>query len=187
MKAERVLAEKRFWQSLVNIAMEAGLEPSWEYLGNSCSRRRMHELIERFHSDPASPGFYGIRIHLGAVNGLSMNMLIENQKELIIGIQPEDSIVTGNDGTLEAMKDIMFTLVNTGRNWNYEAPGWIAWKTTEIRLNFRSLFNKAFQDMLLNKSNSEALYLIGEELADIISEVREVLTKQQVEYGTITN
>lgn len=187
MKEERANAEKRFWQVLSKIALESGLEPGWEYLGYSCSRKRVNELIERFHSDPTFPGFYGIRIPLGIVNGLIMNMLIENQRELIIGIQPEDALVPGNEVTLEAFREIMVSLVNTGRSWNFEAPGWIAWKTTEIRLNFRSLVNRAFQDILLNQSNSEALYLIGEELADILREIREVIIQQKVEYGTIIN
>ncbi len=187
MKEERANAEKRFWQALSGVAIESGLEPGWEYLGYSCSRKKMNELIERFQYDPSSPGFYGIRIPLGEVNGLNLNVLIENQKELIIGIQPEDSAVPGNEATVETFRDMMVSLLNTGRSWNFEAPGWIAWKTTEIRLNFRSLFNKAFQDILLKKSNSEALYLIGEELADILGEIREVIIKQKVEYGTVIN
>ena len=82
---------------------------------------------------------------------------------------------------------MMFSLLNTCRSWNFEAPGWVAWKTTEIRLNFRSLFNKAFLDIMLKKSNSEALYLIGEEVADILGEIRQVIIKQKVEYGTVIN
>ncbi|TSA34410.1 MAG: hypothetical protein D4R64_11880 [Porphyromonadaceae bacterium] len=187
MKKERANAEKRFWQALSKVAIESGLEPGWEYLGYSCSRKKMNELIERFQNDPSSPGFYGIRLPLGEVNGLNLNMLIENQKELIIGIQPEDSGVPGNEATVETFRDMMISLVNTGRSWNFEAPGWIAWKTTEIRLNFRSLFNKAFQDIMLQKSDSEALYLIGEEVADILGEIREVIVKQKVEYGTVIN
>ncbi|MFA6126858.1 MAG: hypothetical protein WC699_06100 [Bacteroidales bacterium] len=185
MKEERTNAEKRFWQTLSAIAIEYGLEPSWEHLGYSCSRKKMLDLIERFQFDPSFPGFYGIKIPLGEVNGLKMNLLIENQKELIIGIQPEDSAVPGTDITMEAFREIMVLLVNTGRNWDFEAPGWVAWKTTEIRLNFRSLFNRAFQDILLKKSDSEALYLIGEEVADILGEMREILSKQAVEYGTV--
>ncbi|MCX6227560.1 MAG: hypothetical protein NTV01_22960, partial [Bacteroidia bacterium] len=151
MNEERANAEKRFWQALSRVAIESGLEPGWEHLGYSCSRKKINELIERFQDDPSSPGFYGIRIPLGEVNGLHLNLLIENQKELIIGIQPEDSAVPGNDITVETFRDIMVSLINTGRSWNYEAPGWVAWKTTEIRLNFRSLFNRAFQDILLKK------------------------------------
>ena len=118
---------------------------------------------------------------------VGLNVLIENQKELIIGIQPEDSAVNGNEATIDIFREMMVSLVNTGRSWNFEAPGWVAWKTTEIRLNFRSLFNKAFQDILLQKSDSEALYLIGEEVADILEEIREVIFKQKVEYGTVIN
>ncbi|MFA5815025.1 MAG: hypothetical protein WC865_05345 [Bacteroidales bacterium] len=187
MKEERANAEKRFWQALSKVAIESGLEPGWEHLGYSCSRKKMNELIERFQDDPSSPGFYGIRIPLGEVNGLNLNMLIENQKELIIGIQPEDSTVPGNEATVETFRDMMVSLVNTGRSWNFEAPGWVAWKTTEIRLNFRSLFNRAFQDIMLKKSDSEALYLIGEEVADILDEIRDVIIKQKVEYGTVIN
>lgn len=187
MKEERANAEKRFWQSLSKVAIESGLEPGWEHLGYSCSRKKMQELIERFQDDPSSPGFYGIRIPLGEVNGLNLNVLIENQKELIIGIQPEDSTVPGNEFAFETFREMMVSLVNTGRSWNFEAPGWVAWKTTEIRLNFRSPFNKAFQDILLNKSNSEALYLIAEEVADILGEIREVIVNQKVEYGTVIN
>jgi len=187
MKEERTNAEKRFWQALSKVAVESGMEPGWEYLGYSCSRKKINELIDRFQDDTSSPGFYGIKIPLGEVNGLNLNMLIENQKELIIGIQPEDSSVPGNAVTVDAFREIMVSLVNTGRSWNFEAPGWVAWKTTEIRLNFRSLFNKAFQDILLKKSDSEALYLIGEELSDILGEIREVMIKQKVEYGTVIN
>jgi hypothetical protein len=187
MKEERTNAEKRFWQTLSRIAIESGLEPSWEYLGYSCSKKRLNDLIERFQGDPTSPGFYGIKIPMGEVNGLNLNLLIENQKELIIGIQPDDSDRNENEMGMEAIREIMISLTNTGRSWNYEAPGWVAWKTTEIRLHFRSLFNKAFQDILLKKSDSEALYLIGEELADILGEVREVMFKQKVEYGTVIN
>ena len=187
MKEERANAEKRFWQVLWGIAIESGFEPGWEHLGYSCSRKKMNELIERFQDDLSSPGFYGIRIPMGEVNGLNLNLLIENQKELIIGIQPEDSDGPGNEATVETFRDMMVSLFNTGRPWNFEAPGWIAWKTAEIRLNFRSLFSKAFQDILLRKSNSEALYLIGEELTDILGEIREVIIKQKVEYGTVIN
>jgi hypothetical protein len=187
MKEERTNAEKRFWQTVSKIAMESGLEPGWEYLGLPCSRKRINEMIERFQEDSSAPGFYGVRIPLGELNGLNINVLIENQKELIIGIQTEDSSESGNNVSIEAFRDLMVLLVNTGRSWNFEAPGWIAWKTTDIRLNFRSLFNRAFQDILLNKTDSEALYLIGEEIADILGEIREVMVKQNVEYGTVIN
>lgn len=187
MKEERTNAEKRFWQALSKIAMESGLEPGWEYLGYPCSRKRINELMERFHGDPSFPGFYGIRIPLGMVNGLNINVLIENQKELIVGIQVEDPVIPGTEVSVETLKAMMVSLVNTGRSWDFEAPGWIAWKTTEIRLNFRSLFNKAFQDIILQKSDSEALYLIGEEVTDILSEIREVVLKHKVEYGTVIN
>lgn len=187
MKEERTNAEKRFWQALSNVAIESGLEPVWEYLGYSCSRKKMNEMIERFQLDPSFPGFYGIRIPLGEVNGLNLNVLIENQKELIIGIQPDDSNGPGTGATVDTFRDMMVSLVNTGRPWNFEAPGWLAWKTTEIRLNFRSLFNKAFQDIMLKKSDSEALYLIGEEVTDILDEIRDVIIKQKFEYGTVTN
>lgn len=187
MKEERANAEKRFWQALSKVAVESGLEPGWEHLGYACSWKKICDLIDRFQDDPASHGFYGIRIPLGEISGLNLNMLIENQKELIIGIQPEDSAFPGSGDPVDNFRDMMVTLVNTGRSWNYEAPGWIAWKTTDIRLNFRDLFNRAFQDMILKKSNSEALYLIGDELADILAEMREVIIKQKVEYGTVIN
>jgi hypothetical protein len=187
MKEERANAEKRLWQTISGIAMESGLEPQWESMGASCSRKKMNELIEKFQFDPQSHGFYGIRIPLGILNGMQINLLIENQKELIIGIQTEDSTMPCDYTAIETFRDIMISLVNTGRSWNFEAPGWVAWKTTDIRLNFRSLFNKAFQDILLNKSNSEALYLIGEEVSDIVDEIREVIIKQKVEYGTVVN
>ena len=143
--------------------------------------------MERFHGDPSFPGFYGLRIPLGEVNGMKLNVLIENQRELIIGIQVEDSGPESGESALTTFRDMMDSLLLTGRSWDFEAPGWLAWKTTEIRLNFRSLFNKAFQDILLRKSDSEALYLIGEELSDILGEVRDVLIKQKVEYGTLVN
>lgn len=187
MKEERANAEKRFWQTLSAVAIESGLEPGWEHLGYSCSGRKFNELIDRFQDDPSSPGFYGIRIPLGTLHGLNLIMLIENQKELIFGIQPEDSALPGSEATVETFRDMMVSLVNTGRSWNFESPGWVAWKTTEIRLNFRSLFNKAFQDIMLQKSDSEALYLISEELTDILGEIRETLIKQKVEYGTVIN
>jgi hypothetical protein len=187
MKEERANAEKRFWQALSKVAVGSGLEPGWEYLGYACSWKRIAELIDRFQDDQSAPGFYGIKIPLGEVNGLNLNVVIENQKELIIGIQPEDSVVPGADVTVETFREMMISLVNTGRAWNFEAPGWIAWKTTDIRLNFRSLFNKAFQDILLKKSNSEALYLITEEVADILAEINEVIVNQKVEYGTFIN
>lgn len=187
MKVERANAEKRFWQTISGIALEMGLDPDWEHLGYSCSRRKLNELIERFQDDSATAGFYGMRIPLGEVNGLNLNVLIENQKELVIGIQYEDAAVPGREVTIETFRDIMVSLVNTGRSWNFESPGWVAWKTTDIRLNFRSLFNKAFQDILLKKSNSEALYLISEEVADILDEICGVLTKQKVAYGAVVN
>jgi hypothetical protein len=187
MKEERTNAEKRFWQTLSKVALDSGSEPAWEYLGYPCSRKRIGELMDRFHSDPAFPGFYGLKIPLGAVNGLTLNLLIENQKELIVGIQAEDPTEPGEVITVDTMKDVMLCLGNTGRLWDFEAPGWIAWKTTDIRLNFRSLFNKAFQDIILQKSDSEALYLIGEEITDIMGEIREVIMKQKFEYGTVAN
>lgn len=187
MKEERTNAEKRFWQTISGVAIESGLDPAWEFMGYSCSRRKMNELIERFQYDPTNRGFYGIRIPLGDLNGLKINLLIENQKELVIGIQPEDACGSIAEATLDTFRDMMISLVNTGRSWNFESPGWVAWKTPDIRLNFRSLFNKAFQDIVLNKSNSEALYLIAEEVSDILGEVREVILKQKVEYGAVVN
>jgi hypothetical protein len=62
MKEERTSAEKRFWQTLWTIALESGLEPGWECLGYSCSRKRINEMIDRFQGDLSAPGFYGIRI-----------------------------------------------------------------------------------------------------------------------------
>lgn len=185
MKEERIVAEKRFWQVIATMALESGLEPEWEYLGTTCSRRRLHDLIERFQNDPTMPGFYGIRVTIGELNGIRVNVLIENQKDLIIGIQPDDSPFQGNGVTLETYHDLMEELMATGRSWNYEAPGWIAWKTAGIHLNFRSLFNRAFQDILLKKSNSEALYLIAEEISDILSEIRNILIRQNVVYGAL--
>jgi hypothetical protein len=187
MKEERKHAEKRFWQSVSKIARESGIEPGWEHLGYSCSWKKMIELIDRFQDDPSSPGFYGMRIPLGEVNGLSLSVLIENQKELIIGIQPEDSPAPDSGVTVETFREMMVSLVNTGRSWNYEAPGWVAWKTPDVRLNFRTLFNRAFQDIVLQGSDSEALYLIGEEVGDILNDIRQVILKQKVEYGTVIN
>lgn len=187
MKEDRTNAEKRFWNALSKIAIESGLEPGWEYLGYTCSKKRMNELIERFQGDPSMPGFYGIKIPLGEVNGLNLNLLIENQKELIIGVQSDDEDDQSNPVGLEVIRELMVTLVNTGRYWDFEAPGWIAWKTAEIRLNFRSLFNKAFLDVMTNRADSEALYLISEEIADILGEIRQVITHKTFEYGTVIN
>jgi hypothetical protein len=187
MKEERANAEKRFWLTVSQIAMASGLEPEWEYLGYTISRKRINELMERFHGDSSFPGFYGVRIPMGVINGLNINVLIENQKELIIGIQVEDAMVPGSNVSIETLKEMMVSLFNTGRSWDFEAPGWIAWKTPEIRLNFRSLFNRAFQDLILKKSDSEVLYLISEEVADILDEIREVIMKQKVEYGAIAS
>ncbi len=187
MKEERTNAEKRFWQMLMRIAVESGFEPGWAYLGYPCPRKRITELMERFHGDISFPGFYGIRIPLGEVNGTTLNLLIENQKELIVGIQAEDTAVQGSDKSVDSLRSVMSMLVETGRQWDFEAPGWIAWKTTEIRLNFRSVLNRAFQDIMLMKSDSEALYLIGEEVSDILNEMKEIIFKQEVEYGTVIN
>jgi hypothetical protein len=187
MKEERASAEKRFWQTMVKVAVESGMEPGWEYLGYSCSRKRIGELMARFHGDPSFPGFYGLRIPLGEYNGLNLNLLIENQKELIVGIQVDDSTDNRLDVTVDTMRSLMGMLGDTGRPWDFEAPGWIAWKTTEIRLNFRSVLNRAFQDIMMMKSDSEAMYLIGEEVGDILDEIREVIMKQEVEYGTVIN
>ena len=79
MKEERTQVEKRFWQSVTKVAMESGMEPGWEYLGYPCPRKRIGELMDRFHGDPAFPGFYGVRIPLGEYNGLKLSMIIENQ------------------------------------------------------------------------------------------------------------
>jgi len=183
MQEEHTAAEKRFWNRVSKIAIESGFEPSWEYLGYACSKKRLNELIERFHGDSAAPGFFGVKIPLGEINGLYLNMLIENQKELIIGIQIEDSDYPGNVITLDHVREVMQLLADSGRAWDFEAPGWIAWKTTEVRLNFRSVFNKAFQDILIKNAESEAMYLIGEEIADILAEFGRVTTRRTMEYG----
>jgi len=187
MKEERANAEKRFWQTLSGLVLDSGLDPNYEYLGYNCTRKKMYELIDRFQNDASAPGFYGIRVPLGELNGLNLNLMIENQRELIIGIQAEDSSFSGQEEAIEIFRELMLSLMNTGRSWDFEAPGWMAWKTTDIRLNFRSLFNKAFQDILLKKSDSEALYLISEELRDIMEELGQVITKQKVVYGTVAN
>lgn len=172
---------------LMRIAVESGFEPGWAYLGYPCPRKRITELMERFHGDISFPGFYGIRIPLGEVNGTSLNLLIENQKDLIVGIQADDAAAEETVLTVDSLRSVMTRLGDTGRSWDFEAPGWIAWKTTEIRLNFRSVLNRAFQDIMLMKSDSEALYLIGEEVSDILSEMKEIIFKQEVEYGTVVN
>jgi hypothetical protein len=188
MKEERTQVEKRFWQTVTKVAMESGFEPGWEYLGYPCARKRVTELMDRFHGDPSFPGFYGVRIPLGRYEGMKLSLLIENQRELVVGLQTEeDDSPEQEGGTLDTIRGLMQSLEGSGRMWNFEAPGWLAWKTTDIRLNFRSLYNKAFLDIMLNKSDSEALYLIGEEISDILEEVGEVVTKKTVEYGTVIN
>jgi hypothetical protein len=187
MKEERTQVERRFWQSVTKTAMESGWEPGWEYLGYPCARKRITELMERFQGDPTFPGFYGVKIPIGSFEGMELSLLIENQRELVIGLQAEDSASGEPEGTLNSIREIMLSLEGSGRSWNFEAPGWLAWKTTDIRLNFRALYNKAFMDIMRNKSESEALYLIGEEITDILEELRELVTQKTVEYGTVAN
>ncbi len=186
MNDERKNAERRFWQSIFKMAAGSGFEPVWENMGYSVDFKKIKELVTRFHNEPGTPGFFGIRIQVGHIRGVKLNLLVENQTDLIVGIQSEENEDVPGDFSIGSLRDIMIDLVNTRRNWNFEAPGWIAWKSPDIRLNFRSPDNKAFRDMTDNKWNSEALYLITGEIADILEEMREIIEKENtVVYGTV--
>jgi hypothetical protein len=187
MKEERKNAEKRFWRTLFTIAQESGFEPEWEHLGYSCPQRKINELIERFQADPSFPGFYGIRIPLGVISGLQINMIVENQKDLVIGIQTQDGPGAVHHFTVNGLRDLMVSLSGTGRGWDFEAPGWLAWKTPDVHLNFRSLFNRAFLDVILHGAGSDVLALIGGEVTDIFAEVREMVLKEYVGYGALAS
>jgi hypothetical protein len=189
MKDERKNAERKFWQSIARMAQESGRTSEWEYLGYTCSNRRIHELIGKFHQDPRQPGFYGMKIPVGEVSGMQVNLIIENQKELIFGIQlDQKNEATEPTESFFAYRDLFDRLANSGREWNFDSPGWLAWKTPEIRLNFRSYTNRAFEDIILHEDNSEALYLIAEEVSDLLEEVSQVVeSNKTVEYGTLVN
>jgi hypothetical protein len=189
MKDERKNAERKFWQSIARMAQESGKRSEWEYLGYSCSSRRIYDLIGKFHQDPMQPGFYGMRIPVGEVGGLQVNLIIENQKELIFGIQLDQQGEVGEpDESFHAYRELFDSLVGSGRDWNFDSPGWLAWKTPEIRLNFRSYTNRAFEDIIRNEDNSEALYLIAEEVSDLLEEVSQVVeSNKTVAYGTLVN
>jgi len=177
MKDERKNAERKFWQSIARMAQESGRKSEWEYLGYSCSTKRIYDLIGRFHQDPLQRGFYGMRIPVGEVGGMQVNLIIENQKELIFGIQlDQQGEGSDEDGSFETYRELFDGLAGSGRDWNFDSPGWLAWKTPEIRLNFRSYNNRAFEDIMVNEENSEALYLIAEEVSDLLEEVSQVVT-----------
>jgi|GEM_PF-889778 len=189
MKQERTTAERRFWQAIKRVAVEHGRMTDWEYLGYPCSSRQVEDLMSNFHQDVHLPGFYGIRIPLGEISGLQVNMLIENQKELIIGIrveQPENGCM--GDQSYQTYQALLKRMESSQHGWNFDSPGWLAWKTPEVRLNFRAANNGAFRDMMINRDNSEALYLITEEIADIISDVSDLVrSHEKVGYGTVVN
>jgi hypothetical protein len=187
MKEERKNAEKRLWQTLYRMAAGKGLMPVWQTMGYEVTRKKVHDLIAQFHDKPDSPGFYGLRIPVGETAGIKLDVLIENQKELIIGIQPQETGSHENYG-FDILSSLMVSLAATDRSWNFEAPGWLGWKTPDVRINFRSFTNKALQDIMLNKDDSEALYLIAEEITDILQEIRNIVTCQNhPEYGTVAN
>ncbi|MFH0762114.1 MAG: hypothetical protein V2A67_11490 [Bacteroidota bacterium] len=189
MKEDRKIAEKRVWMSIQKVAGEAGRKTGWEYLGNPCTAKRINDLMLNFHENPYQPGFYGIRIPMGEVGGLQVSVLIENQKELIIGIQTELA-QTGNTDVqaYEAYRAMLGRFAESQNGWNLDSPGWLAWKTPEVRLNFRSVSNRAFQDIIRNRDNSEALYLITEEISDILREISDIVVNREIEvYGTVIN
>jgi len=189
MKEDRKMAEKRVWASIQKIAGDAGRKCGWEYLGNPCTAKRINNLMIGFQENPFQPGFYGIRIPIGEMDGLQVNVLIENQKELIIGIQTEQ-ILDGDANSLafDAYRAMLGKLAESQSGWNLDSPGWLAWKTPEVRLNFSSVSNRAFQDIVLNRDNSEALYLIMEEISDILQEISEIVINREIEvYGTVVN
>ena len=189
MKQERTLAEKRFWQAIRQVAAESGLKSGWVHLGTPCSIREVADLMDRFQEDRQLPGFYGIRIPMGDIGGLTVSLLIENQRELIIGIQVEqqdDGLA--DDLSFETYQGILQKMSASQHGWNFDSPGWLAWKTPAVRLDFRSRQNKAFQDIIRNRDNSEALYLISEEISDIIRDMSEmVLDKEKAKYGAVVN
>lgn len=189
MNDERKNAEKRLWQSIARVAHDSGKEAGWEYLGYACSQKKIHDLVLKFHQDPRHPGFYGLRIPMGEVGGMKVSMILENQKELVIGIQTEEP--EGNaaePGAFDLYRDLCNRLSQSGRDWQLDSPGWLAWKTPEVRLNFRAVNNRAFQDIMQGRDNSEALYLITEEVTDLVEEISELIVNQKVvEYGTVAN
>lgn len=189
MKEDRKIAEKRVWMSIQKVAGDSGRACGWEYLGNPCTQKKIHTLMAGFHENPFQPGFYGIRIPIGEIDGLQVNVLIENQKELIIGVQTEPARDGDPNGqTFDAYRAMLGKLADSQSGWNLESPGWLAWKTPEIRLNFSSSSNRAFQDIILNRDNSEALYLISEEISDILREISDIVINREIEvYGTVSN
>jgi hypothetical protein len=189
MKEDRKIAEKRVWTSIQKVAGDSGRKCGWEYLGTPCSTKRIHDLMAHFHENPFKPGFYGIRIAIGEIDGLQVNVLIENQKELIIGIQTEPVQDGETDSqAFDAYRAMLGMLAESQTGWNLDAPGWLAWKTPEVRLNFSSVNNRAFQDIILNRDNSEALYLITEEISDILQELSDILMNQEIQvYGNVVN
>lgn len=178
--------EKMFWISVFKMVSGYGHKPEWEHMGRRIDFRTLDSLISRFHDNPDLPGFYGIRIPLEACGGMTINLLIENQKDLVLGVQAEAAEGTTDGFTFENLTGLLDDLMQGGRPWNFEAPGWLAWKTTSVRLNFRKRGNLAFMDMASKRANSEALYLISGEIADVLDEVAALAEKEKMEaYGAL--
>jgi hypothetical protein len=186
MKEQQKSTEKMFWISVFKMVAGYGFKPEWESMGHRIELRTLDSLISRFHDDPDLPGFYGIRIPVANCCGLTLNLLIENQKELVLGVQADEGDGSVGGCSFESLTLMLDDLAQSGRSWNFEAPGWMAWKTTAIRLNFRKRGNLAFMDMVNRRANSEALYLISGEIADILDELTGIAEKEQVEaYGAL--
>ncbi|MCK9325131.1 MAG: hypothetical protein M0P69_06515 [Bacteroidales bacterium] len=178
--------EKMFWITIFKMVEDYGYKPEWESMGRRIDLRALDSLITGFHEDPDQAGFYGIRIPIVQYEGLNINLLIENQKELVLGVQTEEVEGAVCACSFEWLTALLEDLSQSRSSWNFEAPGWLAWKTTNIRLNFRRRGNLAFQDMIRKRANSEALYLISGEISDILDELAGVAEKEREEaYGAL--
>ncbi|MFO7616649.1 MAG: hypothetical protein R6V75_05315 [Bacteroidales bacterium] len=186
MKEQLKSTEKMFWISIFKMAAGYNFKPEWESLGRRIDFRMLDARISSFHDNADLPGFYGIRIPVAKWSGMTLTLVIENQKELILGVQVDEGEGSGCSCSFETLTGLLDDLSQSGRSWNFEAPGWLAWKTTAVRLNFRKRGNLAFTDMVAKRANSEALYLISGEIADILDELAGIAEKEQVEaYGAL--
>ena len=184
-KQELYQTEKKFWVALKHHVHARNWDMQWKLLGNKTPWRRITSSMEQFHHDDTKYGFYGLSICLGTFNGYAVDFVIENQNEIIFGIQLTELKQFYQDDELEVMNDFIVKLQSSGKSWEFDAMGMLAWRKPAIHLDFRDPYNRSVSDMFVCQDDSEALIRLLEEVNELYDYIDSIIfTLQTTAYGT---
>ena len=186
MNDEKLKTERFFWQTLNRTGVQAGLVTHWERSGNVVGWKEFSQGIRKFHGQPAGYGFYGVMMEVGQIPGYQVHLVIENQNEVIFGIQLFESREMYTESDESEMADFLVNLVNNFSGWDFDGISFLAWKSPGIRFDFRNSESQALGDVFEQKDDSEALTRFLEEVSEILGQMKRVINKKrEVVYGTV--